>query len=333
MGEPLRWGIAGTGDIARQFASDLRHVEGAELIAVGSRKQETADRFGDTHQIPHRHASYLSLAEYPRVDVVYVASPHPQHCAHTLLFLDHGKHVLCEKPLAMNAAESLSMVEAARARGLFLMEALWTYCFPAVRKLAALLEDGALGEVRLMEASFCYQAVHDPASRLFNRTLGGGALLDLGVYPLALTQLVFPEPPVTLRAQGRLGVTGVDEDLALVTTYANGALAVSSSSLRIHLPQRAVIGGLDGYVTMPHFSQPDALTLHRPGYEETWRYQRAGFGYSFEAAEVVRCLREGARESPLAPLENSLARARLLDEAGRQLGLGHAAEEPGLPPA
>jgi predicted dehydrogenase len=174
MADSVRFGILGTGFIARQFASDLQYVGGAELFAVGSRAQDTADAFGDSFGIPNRHATYEALAANPEVDVVYVASPHPLHHPNTLLCLDHGKAVLCEKPFAMNEAQSIEMIDAAKRHGLFLMEGMWTYCFPAMQSIKSLIQSGTIGEPRMVTGAFCFRDDGDPSGRLLDREMGAG---------------------------------------------------------------------------------------------------------------------------------------------------------------
>ncbi|MDQ1255520.1 MAG: hypothetical protein QG656_112, partial [Candidatus Hydrogenedentes bacterium] len=191
MTDTIRWGILGTGTVARAFAQDLRFAKGAELAAVGSRRQETADRFGDSFGIPFRHASYEALANDPSVDVVYIATPNSLHKEHTLLCLDAGKAVLCEKPFALNAAEARAMVTAARERGLFLMEAMWTRFIPLTVHLRELLAENALGEIRMLTADFGFRGDFEPEGILWNRAYGGGSLLDVGVYPVSFASMLF----------------------------------------------------------------------------------------------------------------------------------------------
>ena len=327
MSEPIRWGILGTGDIARQFASDLALVEGAELLAIGSRRQASADRFGDRFGVSRRYAGYERLACDDDLDVVYVGTPHPRHHADTLLCLGHGKAVLCEKPFALNAAQAAEMVAAARARGLFLMEAMWTAFFPAVRAALKAVGDGVLGVPRLVRADFAYAAAYDPAWRLFNPELGGGALLDIGIYTVALAQMFLRDVPTEVHSTVRMADTGVDEESALLLRYPSGALAVLTNSLRYSAPQEALIVGDEGHIRLPHpFAQPDSYTLCRGDTEKRVSYTRRGYGYHLEAAEVVRCLRAGLTESPVAPLDDMQRTLGILDTVRAQWGFTYPME-------
>ena len=327
MTQDIRWGILGTGDIARQFADDLRLVEGAELLAVGSRRQETADRFADTRGIPRRYGAYEALANDPDLDVVYIATPHTRHHDDALLCLEAGKAVLCEKPFTLNAAEAERLVQCARGRGLFLMEAMWTFFFPAFRVLRDLLEREALGAVHTVRADFSYRAAYDPASRLFDKALGGGALLDIGVYGVALAQLVFGHVPQRIESAVNWAPTGVDASSALLLSYESGGTALLGSSLRADAPQDACIVGARGWARLPHrFSQPDELVVCVDGKQERHVFPRAGYGYCHEAREVTRCLRAGEMESPAAPVDHTRDVMRVLDAVRAQWGLRYPDE-------
>lgn len=321
----VSWGILGTGDIARQFASDLKLLDEAELYAVASRTQARADEFGDTHEIPKRYPSYEALVADPAVDVVYIATPHIRHCQDTLLALEAGKAVLCEKPFALNALEATSMIEAARGKDLFLMEAMWMHFFPAMAKLREILDEGALGDIRFLRADFCFRIDFDPEFRLFNPKLGGGALLDVGVYPMALAQAVLGVPE-SIRSTAELCETGVDEHAGILLGYEHGAFAMLTCASTIEMPQTALIVGELGHVHIPQFSQPDSLTLISENIEEEFNYERMGYGYAFEAIEVMRCLREGRRESWTFPLHDSLSLMESLDAIRSQWGLAYPGE-------
>lgn len=327
MTQDIRWGILGTGDIARQFAEDLRLVDGAELLAVGSRRRETADRFGDTHGIPRRHTPYEAMAHDPDVDVVYIATPHIRHHDDALLCLEAGKAVLCEKPFTLNAAQAERLVQCARERGLFLMEAMWTFFFPAFRVLHDLLEKEALGAVHTVRADFSYRAAYDPAGRLFDKALGGGALLDIGVYGVALAQRVFGRAPQHIDSTVNWAPTGVDASSALLFSYESGGAALLSNSLRADAPQDAYIVGERGWARLPHrFSQPGELTVCVDGKEERHTFPRDGYGYCYEAREVTRSLRAGETECPVAPLDHSLSVMHTLDRVRSEWGLRYPGE-------
>jgi len=327
MSGKIRWGIIGTGRIAHKFAEGLAALSDAELVAVGSRSEGSAERFGEEFNIPHRHASYEALAHDPQVDVVYVATPHPYHKDNTLLCLRNGKAVLCEKPFAMNSAEVAEMVNCARDRGLFLMEAMWTHCFPAMAKVRELIDGGAIGEVRLLEAKFCFRAGWNPEGRLLNPDLGGGALLDVGVYTVALAHMVFDRSPTRISSMAHIGETGVDEQSSMILGYDGGAMAILTCAIRTSTPHEAAIYGTDGWIEIPPFFwQPDRIILNLGGREEVMTFNRLGNGYSFEAEEVMKCLREGKLESEIVPLERSVAVMDTMDRIRAQWGLKYPME-------
>lgn len=322
MNSQIRWGILGTGDIARQMAEDLRLVDGAELRAVASRNEARAQHFANAHEIPVHYGSYEKLVEDPEIDVAYIATPHSRHCADALLCLEAGKAVLCEKPLAINAAEAQRMVGAARTADCFLMEAMWTAFFPAVHYALGAMEDGAIGTPRFVAADFSYKATLGPDSRLFNKALGGGALLDIGVYPVALADMVFEVEPLRIVSAWTRGETGVDIASAMVFDYSGSGRAVLSSSLQYDAPQTGVIAGDDGYIILrDRFSQPDSCRIVANGEVTDRVFDREGYGYHYEAREVVECLRRNRTESARAPWDASLRVMRTLDRIRADWGL------------
>jgi predicted dehydrogenase len=318
---PIRWGILATGNIAAAFVDDLRLLPDAEVAAVGSRSPEAAERFATTHRIARTHGSWQALADDPEVDVVYVATPHSAHHAAALTCLRAGKPALVEKPLTVDLARATELVEVARRDGVFLMEAMWTRCFPAVRNAARLVADGAIGRVTSVHADFGGVAPDDPAHRLHARELAGGALLDLGVYPITMAHL-FLGPPDEVRAWADLGPEGTDRNTAMIFGYASGALASLTCSLVGESPWVAVVTGTGGRIEFPRpFFSPDRFLLHRGAASEVIEAPHPGRGYNLEAAEVQRCLRAGLTESPLVPLSESLALATTLDRVRAQIGV------------
>jgi predicted dehydrogenase len=322
-----RWGILGTGNIASQFARGLAALDDAELSAVGSRTEESAQAFGERFGVPRRHASYAALASDPELDAIYVATPHPLHKDNTLLCLQAGKAVLCEKPFAINAGEAQSMIAAARQRGLFLMEAMWTRFLPHMVRLRELLAAGAIGEVRMLQADFGFRTEFNPRGRLFDPALGGGALLDVGIYPVSLAAMLFGAP-AQVAGLAHLGATGVDEQSAMIFRYPQGQLAVLSSAIRTNSPHEALLLGTTGRIRL-HSSwwKPTSMTLStndRP--DQLIELPAVGNGYNYEAAEVGRCLREGRKESEVMPLDETLSIVRTLDELRGQWGLRYPSE-------
>lgn len=320
--QKVRWGILGTGAIAAKFAAGLAVVDDAEVVAVGSRTRAGAEAFGAAHGIPRRHGSYAELAADPGVDVVYVATPHPMHRDDTLACLDAGPAVLCEKPLAMNAAQGRAMFDRARARGTFLLEAMWTRFLPAMVELRRMQDAGELGDVRLLSCDFGFRADFDPRSRLFDPVLGGGALLDVGVYCVALARMLFRRPPAQLAGVAHFGATGVDEQCAWTFLYEDGALATQSAAVRTDTPQEALVVGTRRTVRIPRFWCPEALVVD--GEERPFPF--AGNGYHCQALEVARCLRAGLLESPVLPWAESLEILETMDRLRAAWGLSYPCE-------
>lgn len=323
----LRWGIVGTGSIAHKFAKGLAALDDAELVAVGSRAQGTADEFADEFDVARRHASYKALAADPDVDAVYVSTPHPFHRANALLCLDGGKAVLCEKPFAVNAKGAEEMLARAAEKKLFIMEAIWTHCFPAARKVAELVKSGAVGKVRMVKADFAFRAGWNPEGRLLNPALGGGGLLDVGIYPIAFSHLVYDKEPERVTGLAHIGETGVDEQAGIVLGYEGGALAVLTCGVRTSNQHGAGVFGTDGWIEVPPlFWQPDRIVLHAGGKDTEFKFDRLGNGYSYEAAEVARCLREGLLESPLVPHARTRVCMRTMDRLRDEWGLRYPME-------
>ncbi len=326
-GGVIRWGILGTGRIAGLFAQGLASVEDAALVAVGSRTREGAEAFGERVGVPRRHGSYEALANDPDVDVIYVATPHPQHCENTLLCLRAGKAVLCEKPFAINAAQARAMVAEARARGLFLMEAMWSRFYPAFDKLRELLAAGAIGEVRMLTADLGFRSNFNPQGRLFDLGLGGGALLDVGVYPVSLASHILGKPTGIL-SKAQLGETGVDEQAGIILSYAQGQIALLHTAIRTTTLHEATLMGTEGLIRLGlDWHKPDRITLVRPGGEpELFMCRISGNAYNYEAAAVGAYLREGKTESPIMPLDETIEVMETLDAIRAQWGLRYPNE-------
>jgi predicted dehydrogenase len=319
--EPLRWGVIGAGGIAATFAADLQHTESGTVVAVGSRQAESAERFGATYSVPHRHASYQALVEDPEVDVVYVATPHPMHHADALLALDHGKPVLVEKAFTMTAAEAVDLVETARARGLFLMEAMWTRFLPHVVEIRRLLAEGILGEIVTVTADHGKWFAKDPTFRLFAPELGGSALLDLGVYPVSFASMVLGTPD-RIMAMVHPAFTGVDGQTSMLFGHPGGAQAVLTCTSAANSPTRAAIVGTEGRIEIDHsFYAPTSFTLiPRHGSPTRFDQPHVGRGLRHQAEEVARCLVEGATESPVMPLDETVSIMETMDAVLAQAG-------------
>ncbi len=323
----FRWGIVGLGSIARQFATGLKSAPGAELAAVGSRSQEKADTFGAEFGAARCHGSYEALAADPDVDAVYVASPHPMHKADALLCLRHGKAVLCEKPFTINAAEAEEVIGAARANNVFLMEAMWTRFLPAVQRVRELVREEAVGDIQFVQADFGFRAGFDPKSRLFDPALGGGGLMDVGVYCISFASMLLGTPE-HVTGTAVLGETGVDETAAMVLRYPSRAIAVLSTAIRSNTPHEATIVGTDGKIKVHSpFWKATTLTLSRGGRaDEVIELPYEGNGYNYEALEVARCVGAGLTESQTMPLDETLEIMKTMDTLRAQWGVKYPME-------
>jgi predicted dehydrogenase len=324
---PLRWGILGAGSIANRFCSDVKSLSDHRLAAVGSRDKAKADTFADKFSIQNRHDSYEALVADPEVDVIYVATPHPFHKEHSLLALGAGKAVLCEKPFTINAGEAEAVVKEARDRGLFLMEGMWSRFFPALVKLRELVAEGAIGEPRMLQCDFGFRSGVNPEGRLFKPELGGGGLMDVGVYTVSLASMIFGEPNRST-SLANLGSTGVDEEAAMLLGYPKGGLAVLSTAIRLNTAHEATLLGTDGSIKIPGaWWCPRKLTVKRSGKdEETFELPYEGGGFQFEAQHVAECLRAGKTESDVIPLDETLSIMRTLDGLRAQFGLKYPME-------
>ena len=323
-----RWGIIGAGSIAGRFADALAALPNAETFAVGSRSRESADRFAEANGFSRAYGSYEDLAADPDIDVVYVATPHPFHAENIELCLNAGKAVLCEKPFTVNASEAGRVVELARERGLFLMEGMWTRFFPLMATLRKVLAEGRIGELRMLDVDFGFRAPFDPASRLFDPKLGGGAMLDVGVYCVSFASMVLG-PPVGGTGLSHLGETGVDEQFVAALDHGDGRLSSITAGTRTATPHEATVFGTEGYVRIHSpWWQPGAMTISKPGEkDEVIREQTEDNGFVYEAAEVVRCLNAGEKESTIMPLDETVSVLETMDSIREAWGLRYPGEE------
>lgn len=327
MAKKIRWGIIGTGWIADRMAEALKVVDHAELVAVGSRTAGSAGEFARRHGISKAYGSYQELAAAPGIDVAFIGTPHPLHAANTLMCLRNGKAVLCEKPFAMNEREVLRMISTAKEKNLFLMEAFWTRFLPSTGKVLELVRSGTIGEVRHIKSDFGVFREFDPNHRAFNKALGGGSLLDIGIYPVFLTLLLWGEPD-GITCVPHIGPTGVDESLALTFQYNDGRIATLFSSFTVNSTVETHICGTRGRITMDrmwHCPVPIELTTGDEHHEEI-TFDYVGNGYNYEAEEVVRCLQSGKKESDILPLGFSVRLIRLLDRIRNDMGLVYDAD-------
>lgn len=321
----INWGIIGLGRIARKFADDLRLLPQARLHAVAATDPERARTFAEAYQVPHHYGHYEAITRCPGLDVVYVATPHPGHAAAALLCLQAGIPVLCEKPFTMNLPEARRLAETAHTQGVFLMEAMWTRFIPAVAQALQWVEQGAIGHVHTVKADFGYKSAFDPASRIFNKALGGGALLDIGIYPAALALMLFGKPAASdIQAAATFTPSGVDESCAFTFQYPGNRLALGHTTVAAVTPVEAWLYGDTGALYLHprwHHAQRLSLTRYEDNHTETFEFPYAGWGYHFEAAHVMECLQRGLPESPLWPLQRSLDLMEILDTIREKIGL------------
>ncbi len=329
MTDRIRWGLIGLGSISRKFATGLGYLPDAEVYAVASRSQAKADAFGAEFGASKTYGSYEALANDPDVDVVYIGTPHTYHMPHSLLCLNAGKHVLCEKPFAVNRAQAQAMVDCARANKRFLMDAFWTRFFPGMIKLRELLADKVIGDVMLLQVDFGFRMGQIlPDHRLFNPQLAGGAMMDVGVYCLQLASMVFGKQPSEIVSQVALGSTGVDELSATIFKYSDYELATITTAIRLSTPQEARIMGSKGYIALADWWHPSELTVALSGQApETLTFENEGNGFNYEAAAVGDCIRSGRIECDVMPLDETLAIMDTMDRIRGKWGLRYPGED------
>ncbi len=327
--EKIRWGILGCGKIAHKFASDLRLVDDAELIAVASREHQRADDFARQHGAELALASYEALVTCDKVDVIYVATPHGFHHEHTLLCLNHGKAVLCEKAFALNSRQVGEMIDAAKRNNVFLMEAFWTKFIPQYEKTVEIIASGELGELRMIQADFGFRAPEPKPQRIYDPKLGGGALLDIGIYPVFLAVSLLGRP-IEVKAVMTPYPSGVDEQIAITLKFPNDVLAILSASFSTDTPVEATIMGTGGYLRMrDRFYNPVStieVVKDRMPPKPIETHREDGFGYQFQARHVSECLRNNLIESPVMSHSDSLLLMETLDRIRETCGIKYEAD-------
>ncbi len=329
MYRTYRWGILAPGKIAHKFAEGLQFVPGAKLQAIGSRDEVKAKMFADQYHAPVSYGSYEALAADPEVDIIYIATPHTFHMENTLLCLKYGKAVLCEKPLAINSYQVETMIQAARENDSFLMEALWSRFLPNINRAKELVESGKIGAIKHLEADFGFKAEYDRHSRLFDPALGGGALLDIGIYPLFFALYLFGEPS-EVESDAKLAATGVDESCRVKLTFGGGETANLYFTVTEFTPVEARIEGDQGEINLPNrWYQPVNLASTTEHGSEDYVMDFIGNGYNYQAAEVMKCLMEGRRESTKWSHHDSLQLMRLMDKIRQQCGIEYPADHTG----
>ena len=313
----IRWGIAGPGRMAAAMVADFAKVTNGQVVAVGSRSGHRAQAFATEHGIERAHGSYAQLLADPEVDAVYIATPHPQHTAIALEAIAAGKAILVEKAFTATVADTERVVRSAREAGVFAMEAMWTRCNPGVARIRELLADGAIGQLRGVHGDLTAFRAFNPVDRLFDPALGGGAVLDLGVYVLSFAQHLLGTPQVVRAVGGRLP-SGVDGEFGILLGYPNGRCATLSGGFTAYGPGRMMLVGTQGWIDVhPRFHRAAAITLWRGKDPETMEFDS---GYHHEVIHVGDCLAQGRTESPVLPLDDTIAVQRLMADVLDQLG-------------
>lgn len=317
-----RWGIIGPGKIARKFAEAIPLAGNAVLHAVASRDALRSSQFAKAHGAAKWYDDYEQLAADPDIDAIYVATPHAFHTENTLLCLGHGKPVLCEKPMALNRKQVQQMVNASQQNNTFLMEAMWTRFLPMVEKVLEILKEGRIGTVKYVRGDFGFYNPFDPQSRLFNISLGGGSVLDIGVYPLFLCLAVLGKPD-HITATGKLAPTGADETCLAVLQYDSSAIASAFSTVGAFTSLTAEIGGTEGTITIPSaWYKNNTFTLHRISEEkQTFTFDPVINGFEYQIREVMRCLEQNLTESSAMSHDFSLLLSETMDIIRERIGV------------
>jgi dihydrodiol dehydrogenase / D-xylose 1-dehydrogenase (NADP) len=315
----VNWGIVGTGNIASSFARDFAFTTGGKITAVASRNMESAGKFCDRFAIEKAYGSYDELFEDQSIDIVYIATPHHVHYQNAADAMKSGKAVLCEKPITTCANDCKKLIEISHSTGSYLMEAMWTSFLPPILKAKEMIAAGNIGSIKKIKADFCFKANYNPSGRLFNPELAGGALLDIGIYPIALTQLILGEFPEKISVFSYKANTGVDLEETMIFEYKSGVIANLTSSLAYQMPCDALIVGEDGYIHIPDFFMARECFLYRNAQlVEHFRDPRTAVGYNYEIEAVQHDLMLGRTASQIMPLENSLELQKIMDAVRRK---------------
>ncbi len=310
-----KWGIIGPGKIAHKFAQALSFAPNAELFAVASRSEERARDFAMQYDAPHYYQGYEKVAQDPEVDIIYVATPHSLHYENTIMCLENGIPVLCEKPFTITRVQLQKLVDTARNNKVFLMEAIWTRFLPTIKKVLEIKESGILGSIKEIYADFGFKAPFDPASRLYNLGLGGGALLDVGIYPVFLSLLLLGDP-ANIRSTAVLSETGADESCNILFEYPGGVTANLECTISAETPTEAVVMFENGQIKINRkwFAPSSLIMIHSNKKMEELTFENVGNGYHYEAIEAMKCLENGLIECPDLTLDFSLNLMGLLDK-------------------
>lgn len=323
MENKYNWAILGCGKIARKFSSDLKLLPNANLYAAAARSLPDAEEFAQTFGFEKAYGSYEGMAADPMVDIVYIATPHSHHRDHAILCLNHGKAVLCEKAFALNLSQASEMVEIARNKRVFMMEAFWTRFQPAFHKTLDLLDSGELGKAHMMRSEFCFFSPYNPDSRLYNLALGGSSLLDIGIYPVFWALQIFGKP-VEILTVADLAPSGADRSISIIFKYPGGEMAQLASSFAVCSDTQTEVWCEKGFIRVTRINPSTVkLTVSRTGMpeeEEVFHFDQ-GLGYFLEAKHVMECLDWGLTESPVLPLSFTLDQMEILDQVRSKAGV------------
>jgi predicted dehydrogenase len=324
----IRWGILGTGNIAATFATALKSMEDSTLTAVASRNDIRAKEFAERFKIDKSYGSYEELARDPDIDVIYIAVPHTEHKSVAILCIRNKKAVLCEKPFTINSRDTEELIIMAKENNVFMMEAMWTRFLPANQRVKEWIKEGRIGKLLHIKATFGFQSNYDMGSRLYNPSLGGGALLDVGVYPISYTTFLLDRIPESVISSAVIGASNVDEQNVMIFIYEDGVMADLSSAISAEIGNDALIVGDKGIIKVDNFWRANTATLYDNNYQciDSFNEPFRANGYEYEASEVNRCLRESLSESPINPLRDTLANMKLMDEIRLQWGLTYPQE-------
>ena len=321
----IRWGIAGPGNIANKFAQAIKNVRGAELVAVASRSIDKAKEFADKYKIENVFSSYEDMASSDKIDAVYISTIHPFHKPCAELFMNNGKHVLCEKPVCVNANQAQALKECAQKNNVFLMEAMWTRFLPAIKETKALINRGEIGKVMGFEADFCYRETPESCPILFDNRIAGGALLDVGVYALNLSAYLFGYDVKEINSTSRTE-NGVDIHTQMTVKYNDGIISSLSCAIGVVKPETAYIYGTEGYIKLPTFYGADEIVLCKNGEEEHIKKPFIGNGFEEEIYEVCDCIICGQKQSSIMPLSESIEILSQMDLIRKQIGITYPLE-------
>ncbi|TDT72574.1 putative dehydrogenase [Hypnocyclicus thermotrophus] len=323
----LNWGIIGAGNIATKFMNDFRYVLGGRMIAVASKSLDKAKKFAKKYEIKNYYDSYEELLNNKEIDVVYIATTHNFHYENMKSCIEHGKNILCEKPITLNKNQFEEIIKLAKEKNLFVMEAMWMYFIPAIERAVEWIKEDEIGDIKLIKAEFGLKIPFDPQARLYNKELGGGALLDLGIYPISFACFLANSEYEQVESMAIKGDTGVDEYVSILIKFKNGIQAELSTSSRQNFENRAFVYGTKGSLSLEKFWMCKEMQLRTKtriiNYTDEGRYN----GYNFEADEVCKCIQEGKLESDIASHSKTLQVLEIMDLIRKKHGVIYPVEE------